>query len=79
MPSSLYVPAVAAAFFVESLLRAFGKPHPLLTVQVARETFGYKYYSSKKAREDLQWNPRVDIKEAVEKAFCFYKKEGLIR
>lgn len=79
MPSFLYAPAVASVFLVEALLKIVGRPHPLFTVQVARETFGYKYYSSKKAREELRWNPRVGIKEAVEKAFSFYKKEGLIQ
>ncbi len=78
VPSFLYLPAVSSISIVESALKLIGRPHPLLTVQVAKETFSYKYYSSAKARKELGWRPRTPLKEAVLEAFQFYRKRGIV-
>jgi dihydroflavonol-4-reductase len=78
VPSFLYLPAVSSIQLVETALKLLGRPHPLLTVQVAKETFAYKYFNSAKAREELGWRPRTGVSDAVLKAFDFYRKEGII-
>lgn len=78
LPNFLYYPAVSSAKGLEMLFNIFNKRPTLLTSQIIKETFGYKYFSSKKARQELGWQPRVEIGDAVKKAFEFYQKEGLI-
>lgn len=78
VPSFFYLPAVAALFVAETFFKLIGKPHPLLTVQIGKETFAYKYYSSKKARRELGWEPAVEFKGAVLKAFNYYKDRNLL-
>jgi dihydroflavonol-4-reductase len=78
VPTFLYAPVIGSVYLLEYALNLLNRPHPLLTVQVAKETFAYKYYSSRKAREELGWRPKTSIEEAARKAFEFYRKEGKI-
>jgi nucleoside-diphosphate-sugar epimerase len=52
--------------------------NPLVTTQIVKETFGYKYFSSDKARSALGWAPRESLSDAVRAAFMFYKEQGLV-
>lgn len=70
------------------LLGAFSLIHPfmaysqdkvnILTPEIIKEAYFYKYYSSKKAREELGWQPKIFLEEAVKEALDFYLKEGLL-
>ena len=74
IPRFCQYPAVALAAASER----FGVGNYLLSSQLARELFRYKYYSSLKARKELGWQPRETIAVAVSRAIDFYKYNGLL-
>ncbi|MDP2939643.1 MAG: NAD-dependent epimerase/dehydratase family protein [Candidatus Omnitrophota bacterium] len=77
LPRWTYLPANVAAFLKDKLTfrkRGFN----LITPQIIKESYNYKYYSSQKARESLGWSPKETLEEAVTEAFKYYLKEGLI-
>jgi len=49
-----------------------------ITSEVISISFKYRYFSSQKARKELNWKPSVPIREAIGKAIDFYKKERLL-
>lgn len=78
LPEFFYYPLVSAVIIGNWAMNTIGRGQTFMTPTTISESFGYKYYSSKKARTELEWSPQVNLKEAVEKAFKFYKEEGLI-
>ncbi|MFC1807307.1 hypothetical protein ACFL0T_02945, partial [Candidatus Omnitrophota bacterium] len=50
----------------------------LMTREILKESYFYKYYNSDKAKNELDWQPKVFLEGAVLKAIDFYKKEKLI-
>lgn len=50
----------------------------LMTPQILRESYGYKFFTSEKARKELNWNPQQNFEEAVGQAFNYYQKNHLI-
>lgn len=50
----------------------------LMTPQILKESYGYKYFSSEKAQKELGWRPTQSLEPAVEKAFNYYKENQLI-
>jgi len=50
----------------------------LITPQIIDETFGYKYFSSQKARDALGWQPVQTLEEAVIMAVDDYRKNRLV-
>lgn len=70
----LYYPAVGLAAAIEFINRN----STLITSQIAREFFGYKYYNSSKARRELGWKPMAGLEDAIRKAFEFYRTHGLL-
>ncbi len=78
LPGFTYYPALCAVKGM-SLFSRFGKGKiNLMTPQILKETYGYKYFSSKKAKEELGWSPSQSFEEAVENAFKYYKENQLI-
>ena len=49
-----------------------------LTPQIVGDMFAYKYYSSARARGELDWNPGCRFDDSVERAWTFYRTMGLI-
>lgn len=78
LPNFFRYPCVITATIPEVISVFINKKSSLLTSQIIKETFGYKYYSSKKAKLELGWQPKVDISSSIKEAFEFYKKEHLI-
>ncbi|RJP23237.1 MAG: NAD-dependent epimerase/dehydratase family protein [Candidatus Abyssobacteria bacterium SURF_5] len=78
LPSIAYYPAVLAVTALNLLAPAGGDQVNLVTPQIVRETFGYKYFSSEKARRELGWHPARTFEEAVGSAFEYYRREGLL-
>jgi nucleoside-diphosphate-sugar epimerase len=78
LPAFSFYPALLAVKGME-LFSGFakGKVH-LMTTQILKETYGYKYFSSKKAQEKLGWRPSQSLEEAVDKALNYYKENKLI-
>ncbi|MBF0219411.1 MAG: NAD-dependent epimerase/dehydratase family protein [Gammaproteobacteria bacterium] len=74
-------PAIAAAWSLERLQRLRGATGGvnLVTPQIIRESFGYKYFSAAKAQRELGWQPQQSLESAVAEAMAFYLKEGLLK
>lgn len=78
LPAFSYYPALLAVKGIELFSGfAHGKVN-LMTAQILKETYGYKYFSSHKAREHLGWRASQSLEDAVTKAFHYYKKESLL-
>lgn len=78
LPGFSYYPALLAVKGLE-FFSGFKKDKVnLITTQILKETYGYKYFSSEKARKELGWKPLQSFEEAVKKAFNYYKKNRLI-
>lgn len=48
-----------------------------LTPQIVGDLFAFKYYSNKRAQQELNWTPRYSFQESVARAWHFYRQEGL--
>jgi dihydroflavonol-4-reductase len=48
-----------------------------LTPQIIGDMFAFKYYSSRRAKEELDWSPKYSFRESIGRAWHFYQREGL--
>lgn len=48
-----------------------------LTPQIVNDLFAFKFYSSARAHQELGWSPRHDFQKSVERAWVFYRQNGL--
>ncbi|WP_347273852.1 NAD-dependent epimerase/dehydratase family protein [Candidatus Kuenenia sp.] len=78
LPQFTYSPVLLAIKCVEPFLSLTRNGINLLTPQILKETYGYKYFTSKKAREELGWKSSQNFEETVQKAFNYYKENNLI-
>ena len=78
IPRWTYVPTVMVACIKDKIIGNSEKKINLITTQIIKESYNYKYYSSQKARGELCWKPKKSLEQAVNKALQFYKKERLI-
>lgn len=78
LPCFSYYPALLAMKGIESFSSFARKRIDLMTTQILKESYRYKYFSSKKAKEELGWKPLQSLEEAVEKALIYYKENALI-
>ncbi len=78
LPRLTYYPALGAIKLRELLSGPGGKRTDLLTAQILKEAYGYKYFSSKKAKEELGWRPTRSLEAAVEGAFRYYRENRLL-
>jgi len=78
LPKSFKYPAIFLAGLIERLLPAKSNGVNLISEQLIRESFGYKYYNNQKARSELGWHPLISLEEAVRDAFDYYRSQGLI-
>lgn len=75
LPAISYYPALWIMKGMESVARSNSS---LMTAQILKETYGYKYFNSEKARVKLGWKPSQSLETAVEKAFDYYRDNNLI-
>lgn len=75
LPIFFYYPAVLIVKILELIKR---ENNFLISSQILKEAFGYKYFNSRKARMELGWQPCIEFSDAVKKAFDFYREHGLI-
>lgn len=78
IPRWTYPLAIATAYILDRAIKYNEKQINLITPQIIRESYNYKYYSSQKAKVELGWKPKRSLEEIVGEAFEYYKKEGLI-
>ena len=78
LPRFSYYPALLAAKGLEWLPSTSKGKVTLMTQQILKESYGYKYFSSKKATAELGWKPLQSLEEAVKRAYDYYKEHHLI-
>ncbi len=78
VPRIFFYPGLGAMKLMERIQKLRGQPSNLATEQVFRESFGYKYFNSDKARTELGWEPQQDFPAAVQEAYDYYRKSGLM-
>lgn len=78
LPRWTYLPALAAVCARNKIIRGEKSDLNLITPQIIKESYNYKYYSSQKARNELGWRPKESLEEAVRKALKYYIGEELI-
>lgn len=78
LPRWTYLPALAAVWARNKIIRGEMSELNLITPQIIKESYNYKYYSSQKAKDQLGWKPRQSLEEAVAEALDYYRREGLI-
>ena len=79
VPGWTYRPAIATAYVINKLSRGEEGALNLITPQIVKRSYNYKYYSSKKAKEELGWIPKESIEDAAKKALEYYLEQGLIK
>jgi dihydroflavonol-4-reductase len=50
----------------------------LLTPQIVGDLFSFKFYSCRRAHQELGWQPRVPFDDSVARAWDYYRGEGLL-
>jgi len=78
LPRFSYYPASWVLKIREFLPASTADKVNLITPQILKESFAYKYYSSEKARRELGWKPLQNLEIAVEKAFKYYRDNRLL-
>ena len=78
LPGFTYYPALCAVKGIELFSGFMNREINLMTSQILKETYGYKYFSAEKARKELSWKPLQSFEEAVKKAFNYYVENQLI-
>ncbi len=73
VPGCMRLPMAAVAKIVGSLNKS-----RLITPQIISDMFAYKYFSSEKSKNELEWSPKYSFSECVERAWDFYKHNGII-
>jgi len=79
LPEWTRVPAECAAACAEFFIGRLGGGVNLITPEIIKESYFYKYYDSTKARKELGWEPKVSLEDSVLEAVEFYRKEGLLK
>lgn len=72
VPGWMRAPMAGAAWVAGRLVGS-----RLLTAQVVSDMFAFKYFSSRRAEQELGWTPRYSFQQTVERAWAFYRQEGL--
>lgn len=78
LPHWTFLPVWGTFGLRDLFLKGSSNKLNVLTARIIKESYFYKYYSSKKARQELGWQPKVFLEEAVRAALDFYLKEGLM-
>lgn len=50
----------------------------LLTAQIVEDLFAFKFYSSRRAHDELGWTPRTSFEQSVRGAWAYYRERGLV-
>ncbi|UCG12905.1 MAG: NAD-dependent epimerase/dehydratase family protein, partial [Deltaproteobacteria bacterium] len=74
LPHWMCRPMAGTAWVVGSLIGS-----RFLTPQIVGDMFAFKYYSNTRAKQELGWSPRNSFRESVDRAWHFYRREGLVR
>lgn len=77
LPSLALPPLIPLIGLKEQFAKSSAKVN-LMTVKILKDSFGFKYFSSEKAKKELGWHPSEKLEDAVSQALKFYKKNNLL-
>ena len=77
IPRFTYYPALLMAMAIERLSGSSKRRISLMGAQILKEMYGFKYFNSDRARQELGWQPKISLEQAAERALAYYKSEGL--
>ncbi|MFH1721840.1 MAG: NAD-dependent epimerase/dehydratase family protein [Candidatus Altiarchaeota archaeon] len=78
LPRFTYPFALAGVTAFSEIKSLMGSPPAIMTPQILKETYSFKYYDSSKAKRELGWDPKKIFETAVEDAFNYYRIKDLI-
>jgi dihydroflavonol-4-reductase len=78
IPKVFYLPALWMARLLERASSAGADRVGLVSAQIVKESFGYKYFDSGKARRELGWSPSQTLEDAVQQALAYYRAHHLL-
>ena len=78
LPQWSFLPAWWTFLLKDYFLGSSGNRVNILTAEIIKESYFYKYYNSKKAGSVLGWAPEDSLEDTVKEACVFYAKKGLI-
>jgi dihydroflavonol-4-reductase len=73
LPRVARLPMMAAAWLVQKTTGS-----RLITPQIISDTFAYKFFSSRRAEDELGWRAGRDFTTTLAAAWKYYRQEGLI-
>jgi dihydroflavonol-4-reductase len=74
LPSYMREPMALAARLAMTLSR-----NRFVTPQIIRDLFSFKYYSSRRAEQDLNWSAGRSFQDTIERAWNFYAEQGIVK
>lgn len=79
LPKWSYLPFLVAGNILEYFSSVSQDKVNLLSSQIVREAFRFKYFSSGKARDELGWTPQQSLENAVKQAIEYYRDNQLVK
>ncbi len=73
LPRVMRCPMAAAAWLAGQITG-----NRFMTPQIVSDLFRFKYYSSARAAKELAWAAEQPVRDSVERACAFYRREGLL-
>ncbi len=79
LPKWSYLPFLAAGNILEYFSSVSQENLNLISSQIVKEIFRFKYFNSIKARDKLGWSPQQSFENAVRQAVEYYKENQLLK
>ncbi len=79
LPKWSYLSFLVAGNILEYFSRASEDDVSLISSQIVKEIFRFKYFNSIKARDRLGWSPQQSLENAVRHAIEYYKENRLLK
>ncbi len=79
LPKWGYLPFLMAGSILEFFSSVSQENVNLLSSQIVKEVFRFKYFNSIKARDKLGWSPQQSLENAVRHAIKYYKENQLLK
>lgn len=79
LPEWNYLPFLLAGNILECFSSVSRNDVNLLSSQIVKEVFSFKYFNSIKSRDKLGWSPQQSLEDAVKQAIKYYKENQLLK
>jgi len=79
LPKWSYLPFLVAGNILECFSNVSQENVNLISSQIVKEVFRFKYFNSIKARDELGWSPQQSLENAVRQAIEYYRENQLLK